>query len=329
MDKRAIIFRADGNSTIGMGHFIRTLALAEMLNDNFHCIYATQTPTNYQKNEIENICHERINLPNNETHFNVFLSHIKGDEIVVLDNYYFSTDYQKAIKAKGCKLVCIDDMHDKHFVADIVINHAEGIEPNNYSIENNTTLLLGYKYALLRSNYLQNEMSRYQKKYSGLIIMGGADPLNLTTKILSLISKFQFEKPLAVVTHKSYEVNGVFKNKSYSFFNSLSASKILKLMQTSEFGIFPASTVAIEACAARLPFICGYFIDNQKESYIGINKSKLAICVDNFMTIKKEKFIEAINKVNKKDITDQIILRQVELLDKNSKNRYIKIFKNL
>ncbi len=31
MTKRIIIFRADGGPTIGMGHFTRTLALAEML----------------------------------------------------------------------------------------------------------------------------------------------------------------------------------------------------------------------------------------------------------------------------------------------------------
>jgi UDP-2,4-diacetamido-2,4,6-trideoxy-beta-L-altropyranose hydrolase len=146
MDKRKIIFRADGGPTIGMGHFIRTLALAEMLNDDFYCIYATQSPSEYQTNEIEKVCHERIDLPADETHFNVFLNLLKGNEIVVLDNYYFTTEYQKAIKAKGCKLVCIDDMQDKHYVADLVINHAEGINRNSFSIESYTRLLLGYKY---------------------------------------------------------------------------------------------------------------------------------------------------------------------------------------
>ena len=42
-----------------------------------------------------------------------FLSHLQGDEIVVLDNYFFTTDYQRAIKQKGCRLGALDDMHDK------------------------------------------------------------------------------------------------------------------------------------------------------------------------------------------------------------------------
>ena len=153
--KPKIIFRADGGPTIGMGHFIRTLALAEMLKDDFYCIYATQSPTYYQINEIEGVCHERIDLPADETHFNVFIDLLKGDEIVVLDNYYFSTEYQRAIKAKGCKLVCIDDMHDKHFVADVIVNHAP-ISSSNYSATAYTKLLLGFNYALLRQDFLKS-----------------------------------------------------------------------------------------------------------------------------------------------------------------------------
>ena len=102
---KKIIFRADGNSSIGMGHFIRTLALAEMLNEHYYCIYPTRKPTDYQIAEIEKVCHGRIDLPEDDSHLNVFLNHLKGDEIVVLNNYYYTTAYQKAIKDKGCKLV--------------------------------------------------------------------------------------------------------------------------------------------------------------------------------------------------------------------------------
>ena len=91
--KQKIIFRADGSSTIGMGHFIRTLALAEMLKDDFHCIYATQSPSEFQIKEIENVCKSWVGLPPDETHFDVFLNYVNSDEIVTLDNYYFDSEY--------------------------------------------------------------------------------------------------------------------------------------------------------------------------------------------------------------------------------------------
>ena len=81
MDKRTIIFRADGSPIIGMGHFIRTLALAEMLHKDFNCIYATINPTEYQKKEIEKVCNGRIELPGDDSHFDIFIEGLKGDEI--------------------------------------------------------------------------------------------------------------------------------------------------------------------------------------------------------------------------------------------------------
>src|SRR4030095_2375161 len=81
-------------------------------------------------------------------------SGLKGDEIVVLDGYNFKTTYQQQIKSKGCKLVCIDDIHAYHFVADVVINHAPGIDAKQYSCEAYTQLYLGTKYVLLKKIFL-------------------------------------------------------------------------------------------------------------------------------------------------------------------------------
>ena len=39
-----IYFRADASATIGYGHFIRTLALADMLKDDFDCTFFSAGP---------------------------------------------------------------------------------------------------------------------------------------------------------------------------------------------------------------------------------------------------------------------------------------------
>lgn len=328
MAKHTIIFRADGGPSIGMGHFTRTLALAEMLNEHFHCIFATLQPTEYQIAEIEKICHGRIVLPVDDSHFEQFLGYLKGDEIVVIDNYYFTTDYQKAIKAKGCKLVCIDDMHDKHFVSDVVINHAEGIDKNEYSIEPYTKLLLGYKYALLRKDYLNPDIETHKKKYSALIMMGGADPLNITSRILEQMVAIDFKKPIAVVSTKN-GLEPFKKSDEFIFFKSLNAKQVVELMQTSEFGILPASTVAIEASAIRLPFICGYFIDNQKEIYHSIKEKNLAICVGDYQKITENKFSEAIDSINSNGAYELLKKKQRNIMDKKSHMRIVNEFRKL
>lgn len=330
MAKRTIIFRADGGPSIGMGHFTRTLALAEMLNENFHCIFATRTPTDYQIAEIEKVCHGRFDLPEDDSHFNHFLEYLNGDEIVVLDNYYYTTDYQKAIKAKGCKLVCIDDLHDKHFVADVVINHAEGICADSYSVEDYTQLLLGFRYALIKGVFRMPVDQPVTKEYSCLIMMGGADPFNLTSKILNHISHTNFKEPVAIISGADLPKDS-FANKSFRIFifNQLTAYEVADVMRKSYFGIFPASTVAIEACAVRLPFICGYFVDNQKEMYDGIEKNKLAICIGNLNTLQEKQFNEALKKIDSKIGHESIIKRQALFMDNQSEKRLLQIFQKL
>lgn len=330
MHQRKIIFRADGGPSIGMGHFIRTLALAEMLKDDFYCVYATRSASNFQINEIGKVCKEHIELPSDDSHFNIFLNLLSGDEIVVLDNYFFSTEYQTQIKKKNCRLVCIDDLHDKHFVSDIVINHAEGATQSLYSGENYTRFLLGYKYALLRKEYLKKEVSFTSKQYSGFLMIGGSDPLNISLKLVTSLEQINLQLPIAAVIGTSNPNERQFARfKNLICFNDIPAATVFQLMQQSLFGILPASTVAIEACAARLPFICGYFIDNQSQIYSGIEQNELAICVGNLLDLKDAQLLEAIDQITNSTIAENIQNRQRLLLDKKSNERFISIFNSL
>ena len=312
MAKRTIIFRADGGSLIGMGHFSRTLALAEMLCEHYRCVFASKNPTEFQINQIEKICHGRIDLPENDSHFHHFLNVLKGDEIVVLDNYYFTTEYQKEIKAKGCKLVCIDDIYDKHYVADIVINHALGIKQSDFSKEYYTKLCLGFDYALIRKEFRMTKRGIENKKYSTLIILGGSDPLGITEFLLRQISLLNVEKPIAVVSNNQLKMNKMV------WFKKLNSKQIAELMDESEIGIFPASTLALEACAKRLPFVCGYFVENQMHLYEGIRNNELAITVGDYTNIKSGDLNSAISRVSSISIQKKLFEKQMMLMDNRS-----------
>lgn len=329
MDTSTIVFRADGDAKIGMGHFMRTLALAEMLHEKFDCIYAVRNATENQKIEIEKVCKHRIDLPEDDTHFSIFLNNLKGNEIVVLDNYYFTAEYQQQIKSLGCKLVCIDDTYDRHYVADVVINHAEGIDPLVFSIEKYTRLALGFKYALLRKEYLSDNRDE-QKQYSFFIMMGGADPYNLVYKFSDMINNLNPDLPVAVVLGSGCSNPDSFNTfENVVPFRNLYPKEILKIMQRSRIGILPASTVAIEACAARLPFICGYFVDNQKEIYAGIQRESLALCVGEFSKINSLRLIDAIERMNNPLFFNKVMQNQKKVLDKKSKERFLKLFQEL
>ena len=102
MLKRKIYFRSDGNVNIGLGHVFRCLALTEILNDYFECIFVTRFVNDYIIEEIEKSCSDYIKLSEkNQVHFDEFISFVEKEDIIVLDNYFFTTKYQKQIKDIG------------------------------------------------------------------------------------------------------------------------------------------------------------------------------------------------------------------------------------
>ena len=62
--KRKIIFRADGGKSIGMGHVVRSCALAAMLKDNFTIVFAIQQPIESVLKTIHSVTTSNAYWPN-------------------------------------------------------------------------------------------------------------------------------------------------------------------------------------------------------------------------------------------------------------------------
>ena len=272
--RRKVYFRADGNNQIGFGHVIRSLALADMIKSQFECIFVTRFVNKYIIHEIEKSCAGYIKLQeNNNKHFNEFLNILNKEDIVVLDNYFFSTDYQKQIKSIECKLICIDDMHDKHYLADVVINHGPGLHNEQFSVEDYTKLCIGLDYALLRKPFLNVVQHKRTELKRCIICMGGADKYNITYKILKLLEMNLNIEAVDIIIGSSFLFRTELENrincskKEVKLHSGLSSNEMLNRMQLADFGIFPASSISLEAISVGLPFMVGYYVENQKELY--------------------------------------------------------------
>lgn len=285
VDKRKIFFRVDAGPKMGYGHFIRSLALADMLKQDFDCTMFTQTPTEYQLREAEDVC-AVVALPDDDSKFDKFLDYLKGEEIVVLDNYFFTTEYQRAIKAKGCQLVCIDDIHDKHYVADVVINHG-CTDKTLFDVEPYTQLCLGMDYALLRRPF-QNPVQHKRVPNSYAICFGGTDVYNLTFEYAKELSKrncaifaiigdsFNYEETLRALPNVEIR-------------KRLSADAMASLFRSVENVICSASTTCYEALACGANVYAGWYVENQKEIYHLLEANHQIVPLDNLREVKEIK----------------------------------------
>lgn len=291
MNKRRIIFRADGNSQIGLGHVVRSLALADMLKDDFTCIFAIQNPSEAIIEQIETICDYIIALPRVENYIeeahHLVNKFLKAGDILILDGYFFNTDYQQIIKNNGDKLVCIDDIYNYHFVSDAVINHAGRIDPLLYSRENYTKFYVGPRYALLRKEFLKaaQESSKNICFNNILICMGGADPDNHTKKILLQVleaASSQYNE-INILIGSSYlyekELNNLVArvNKKIIIHKNLGASDVEQLMQNCGSAICSPSSVSYEYCAVRGLLFLYQTFDNQRNIYNFLVNARCAL----------------------------------------------------
>lgn len=264
-----IILRADAGKQTGYGHFVRSLALAEYLRDQYHCVFASfnnteHSPTEYQIREIAKVCgYLPLNAGSLEEYDELFLQAIATGDIVVLDNYYFSTDYQRMIRAKGCRLVCVDDMRQRHFVADALLTVCP-FEREEFSMEPYTRFLGGIQHSFLRSAFFK--IPERNTDHDRIVVaIGGADPFGLTNRIIRLVSAVAPQLHIDVIAGDTVEVDS--GRKGISVHRRITAEEIVRIFTHASLGIFPASTVCIEALACRLPIAAGWYVDNQEEFY--------------------------------------------------------------
>ena len=292
-NKKKVYFRADAGNLIGYGHFIRSLALADMLKGGFDCVFYTQTPTDYQKKEASLVC-PLVALPSDDSKFDVFLNYLTGEEIVVLDNYFYTTNYQNKIKEKGCKLVCIDDMHDKHYVADIVVNHSN-VKAEQFSIEPYTQLCLGRNWILLRHPFLA-QYRPVKRNNSIIVCFGGADPYGLTEKIVNYLFELKVDYEIICIIGDTAKLSKDNRSR-VKIMHNLSSQGMADLFSSSSIGIMPVSSVYMEAVSRGLKVIAGYFVDNQRIDFDKIKKYGDFIPVYNFNELTKEDLKTALDEV--------------------------------
>lgn len=320
--KTKIYIRADGNSIIGLGHLVRCIALAKMLENNFEIIFVSiEIPENIiEEIEKNNIKISKINSNSG------LLKLLNGDEIVIIDQYDIALDFHDKIKKTGAKLVCIDDIHDKEFNADLIINHSPGITTKNYKAKSYTQFALGPDYVLLRPLFLNS--SKVERKISTnetiFICFGGSDSKNLTDKCLEKIIEKNIFKRIIVVLGSAYlfdeDIKEKNKNiKNIEFHKSINENEMLALLKESDIAVVPSSGIFLEAMASGCKIISGMYVENQKELFNSYKNLDCFISAEDFSNVNFNNALDQINKTTNK----------TRLIDGDSDKRILKLFKQL
>ena len=280
-----LLFRADGNAQIGMGHVMRCLALAQMLGRSFR--FAVVQPAPEVVHLIEEANGAVVPLATDDAA--EFLAVVSPDDIAVLDGYSFDETCQRAVRERAKALVFIDDLVAGHQVADVVINHAGGITQIDYDAEPDTQFCLGPHYALLRPEFLQPDTNKPPADGMIFVNMGGADPDNTSLTVLKAIQQVDPALPVDLVLgpfHPDRAAIEAFQDQlpDLTILLNLSAAQMVNKLRQCNLAITACSTIAYEVCAVNRPLIAIVTADNQDRLAQFLSDEKLALSV-NFPTL--------------------------------------------
>lgn len=284
-----IIIRCDANTDIATGHVKRCLNIAyELKNKGVTVIFAlaSDSTVDYVKDLYRVIKFDNeYNEPLLETEKMVKVLNEEKPELLLIDSYFVSPEYMKEMQ-KYTKVAYIDDLYERVWPADIIINY--GIIADSYPYEKdycNSVKLLGPKYMPINQLYKGVSTNQIKSKAENvLVVSGGSDENHVMLKLLS---------ELCVKNSKSDNdlyftfILGAF-NKDYDKMLEISKDKewikILKSLPSlvnaineSDIIVSAGGTTLYEMAILGCPGIIYKIADNQSENIKGFVQENIAL----------------------------------------------------
>lgn len=154
----SFVIRVDADARIGSGHFMRMIALAQVLRDHGREVHVATACGNdlcdaYLADERLPVHAMPLGRADDDARALVALSARLRPAWIVLDGARFDEVYQRTLRDAGHRVMSVDDFAIGHFASDVVLNQNYGAEDFTYSTEPYTTRLLGIRHVLLRREF--------------------------------------------------------------------------------------------------------------------------------------------------------------------------------
>ena len=311
-----LLFRTDVSKAIGTGHMARCLTLAKEaqrrgalscfvlrdLENHFsniiashgHLIRTLQT-THFVEKNSSSLAHSNW-LPvsqKSDARETLKVFHEFKPDWIIVDHYALDNEWCELFKNESAKILVIDDLCDREFVCDLLLNQNLGACKSKYEdkVPNDCNLLLGPKFALLREEFkdwraqsLHGRLNRRVREI--LLTMGGVDGNNFTTRVLSEILKsaHSLQCNFTVIVGHSYpnleSLNALIKSAKTEITVLSNVTNMASIMSRSDLCVGAAGTTSWERCCLGLPTITLAIADNQVEMLRALRKNAIVIASD-------------------------------------------------
>lgn len=280
MSSLNIIFRVDSASTIGIGHTVRCIALAQQMDDCKVFFLSAELNGN-ANNLIKQSGFEVINidksLPENlDAEFTVRVVKDLNIDVLVVDHYGLGGHWESYLYDR-VKLVAIDDLPDREHKVHLLTD--SGRQKKNQGDE---LALFGHKYCLLRKDFLnmrylsEEKRARTEALNKILISFGGTDTTDLTQTTIKALREYGFSGEIGVLA--SSGINSLSElQKMKDIILHLDKTDVAKILYEYDLVVGALGGSSWERCCMGLPSISIKVAENQSHIETVLIKEKVSI----------------------------------------------------
>ena len=272
-----VIFRVEGEPSIGLGHIMRCMALAQSLVKSGHEVLFFMSPRSQQ------FCHSRADWPgtilpivgidkSEESSWFVKRCTDLCADWVVLDGYDFDQAYRQSLQCDVFNLVVFDDINNSGVLyVDMIINGAPNASLHGYQVTApNALLAIGQGYQVLRQEFLQLTNREWSNRKSLTLMFGGSDPKDLTIKSLQSLQKTNVSMPIIVITGGAYDrlndLTNLIKDSGLNVTHLHDCQNMAAVLLNTKLALSAAGGSQFELVACATPSILVVVAENQKHA---------------------------------------------------------------
>lgn len=290
-----IAFRVDASATIGTGHIMRCLTLANALQkQGVCCTFISRHLPVYLQDLIKSNGHSSVQLgvrcqpaPIDELPHAHFLGTSQSQDAeqteknlealfpdwLIIDHYGIDQRWESAMRPFAKKILVIDDLADRDHDCDLLVDQNLYADMSTRYVEripHSAKALLGVKYAILRPEFCdarERVKARKGKVQRLLVSFGGMDMLNYTLPILQMLADLKLNDcAVDVVIGAEHparaEVQSICKEQAYTC--HIQTKDMAKLLLSVDAAIGAGGSTSWERCCLGLPSLAFIVASNQK-----------------------------------------------------------------
>jgi UDP-2,4-diacetamido-2,4,6-trideoxy-beta-L-altropyranose hydrolase len=271
-----IAFRVDANRTIGTGHFVRCLTLADALKQRGAEVrFVCRELLDVFDGMLAARRHELVRLP---AHAEDALetAHGLSDRPVdwlVVDHYALDARWEKLLRGTAGRILAIDDLADRYHDCDVLVDpnvHANMTDRYAGKVPPHCQLLVGPRFALLRDEFRQrHEQVRVRggRVQRLLVCFGGVDADDHTSLAIEALSRVMaVDLTVDVVIGAEHSRRGQIEAEcaTLGFSCHVQTDRMAELMAAADLAVGAGGGTTWERCSLGLPALAFAVADNQR-----------------------------------------------------------------